>query len=412
MTILQGLARRALLARLKTLRGGRVVVREHGIEHKFGDSSHGDLLVELDVLDPRFYPAVLLGGHVGAAEAYIDGWWKCERLTDVVRLLLRNREALDGLETGWARLVQPLRKVRHLLNRNTRRGSRRNIASHYDLSNDFFALILDSTLTYSCGVFEHPNATLHDASLAKYERICRGIQLQPADEVIEVGTGWGGFAIHAAREYGCRVTTTTISREQFTVARQRVEAAGLAERVTILNDDYRDLSGTFDKLVSIEMIEAVGHQYFRSFFHKCASLLKPHAKMALQAITIQDRYYEAARNEVDFIKRYVFPGSCIPSKRVLREAALHTDLTLRACTEIGPNYADTLAQWRANLTQNWARIRALGFTEDVRRLWEFYFCYCEGGFRERTLGNVQMFFDKPLATSTAQPDLAAIASNP
>ncbi len=394
MKPLYWIARKALYTRLKKIRHGQLVLCEHGHRHSFGEPE-APMVAEIEIRDPRFHSAVVFGGHVGAAEAYADGWWHSNQLTDVVRILLRNRDALDGLETGSARLVQPLRKIWHTLNVNTRRGSRRNISAHYDLSNDFFSLILDDTLTYSCGIFEHPAATLRDASIAKYDRICRQLELTPRDHVMEIGTGWGGFAIHAAEEYGCRVTTTTISRRQLALARERIDSAGLAKRVNVLARDYRDLTGTFDKLVSIEMIEAVGHQYFHTFFQKCSDLLVPDGSMALQAITIQPRYYESARDEVDFIKRYIFPGSCIPSVPVLRTAAAATDLRFRASDDIGPHYVETLRRWRANLNTNWHRIRALGFTDQFRRLWDFYFCYCEGGFRERALGNVQMVFDKP-----------------
>ncbi len=394
MSVTQRMARRILERRLAQLTGGRITLVEGGDRRPVGREGDDGIGVEIEVRDPRFYPAVVLGGHVGAAEAYLDHWWDTEQLTDVMRLFLRNRDTLDHLETGWARFVQPIRKAWHQLNRNTRRGSRRNIVAHYDLSNEFFSHVLDDTLTYSCGIFESPGTSLRDASIAKYDRICRQLELTPRDHVMEIGTGWGGFAIHAAGEYGCQVTTTTISREQHALAVDRVAGAGLAHRVTVLDRDYRDLAGRFDKLVSIEMIEAVGHQYFGTFFQKCASLLRPGGRMALQAITIDHRYYESARNEVDFIKRYVFPGSCIPSTAVLRDSATATGLRPRACHDIGAHYAETLRRWRANLTKNWPRIRSLGFSERFRRLWEFYFCYCEAGFCERVLGDVQMIFDK------------------
>ncbi|NIM52216.1 MAG: methyltransferase domain-containing protein [Gemmatimonadales bacterium] len=398
MNPLDRLARRALRGQLARLRYGSVELRESGAAQRFGRGR--EAAVAITVRDPRFYRAVVLGGHVGAAEAYVAEWWTADDLTALVRLFVRNRAVLDGMEKGWARMVQPVRRLWHRSNRNTRRGSRRNIAAHYDLGNDFYSLFLDDTLTYSCGIFESPDSTLREASIAKYDRLCRKLALAPEDHVIEIGTGWGGFALHAARHYGCRVTTTTISREQATLAEQRIRAAGLSGRVTVLREDYRDLRGGFDKLVSIEMIEAVGHEYYRTFFEKCASLLVPHGLMALQAITIQDRDYERARREVDFIKRYIFPGSTIPSISVLATAASHTDLRIVGLEDITLHYAETLRRWRSNFTTNWPRIRELGFSEQFRRLWEFYFCYCEGGFREGALGDVQLVLAKPRAIAS------------
>ncbi len=395
MKVLQELARRALFGRLERMQEGRLTIESPSGTRVFGSAS--EPVAAIRVADNRFYTAVLFGGHLGAAEAYVDGWWSADDLTALVRVFLRNREVLDDFEAGWARVTQPARKLLHALKRNTRRGSRRNIQAHYDLGNEFFELFLDDTMTYSCGIFERPDSSLEHASIAKYDRLCRKLELSPDDDVVEIGTGWGGFAIHAAGAYGCRVTTTTISREQHKLATGRVAAAGLSERVTVLLGDYRDLEGEFDKLVSIEMIEAVGHQYFETFFETCSRLLRPDGRAAIQAITIQDRYYEAARREVDFIKRYIFPGSCLPAVSVLTAAAKRTDLRLVHLEDITPHYAETLRRWRANFLLNWENIRGQGFGEEFRRLWEFYFCYCEGGFREAVLGDVQMIFAKPRA---------------
>jgi cyclopropane-fatty-acyl-phospholipid synthase len=367
----------------------------------------------ITVHDPRFYRAVALGGHLGAADAYVDGWWSADDLTRVIQLLARNREALEGLERGPAALLRPVRKLAMLAHRNTRRGSRKNIMAHYDLGNEFFAAFLDDTLTYSAGIFEHAGATMRDASIAKYDRLCRKLALTASDRVIEIGSGWGGFAIHAASTYGCHVTTTTISREQHALATERVRAAGLSDRVTVRFQDYRDLTGTFDKLVSIEMVEAVGHQYYRDYFEACARLLAPHGLAAIQAITIQDRFYDSARREMDFIKQYIFPGSCIPSVSVLAGAAAGTDLRLVHLDDITPHYAETLRRWRLAFEDHWSEIRAQGFTEEFRRLWRFYFCYCEGGFREAAIGDVQLLFAKPAAITTLQhpvPQLMEVAA--
>ena len=356
--------------------------------------------VEIVVHDTRFYSALAFEGHLGAAEAYTLGWWTANDLTALVRLMVRNRDALEALEAGWTRLLKPVRWIGHMLNRNTRRGSRRNIGAHYDLSNEFFQIFLDETMTYSCGIFERPDATLRDASVAKYEHMASLLELGPQHHVLEIGTGWGGFAIHAAKEYGCRVTTTTISRRQYEFAVRRVREARLEDRITVLNSDYRDLTGSYDRLVSIEMIEAVGHEYYGTFFTKCASLLKPGGRMALQAITIEDRRYEAARREVDFIKKYIFPGSNIPSVTALCSAASGTELRLVQANEIGLHYAETLRRWRAKFGENVSRIHALGFDERFTRLWNFYLCYCEGGFLEGAIGDVQLAFIKPGAVAT------------
>jgi cyclopropane-fatty-acyl-phospholipid synthase len=397
MTGFSSLAERALRSRLAALREGALVLRDGGRAVTFGDRAAAPL--EIVVRDGRFYAAVVLGGSLGAAEAYAQGWWTTDDLTGIVRLLLRNRGVLEQLEGAWARALGPLRRLGYRLQRNSRRGSRRNIRAHYDLGNEFFALFLDDTLTYSCALFERPDASLRDASIAKYDRIAALLDLRPGDHVLEIGTGWGGFAVHAARRSGCRVTTTTISAEQARLARQRVADSGLADRVTVLERDYRDLEGAYDKLVSIEMVEAVGHEYFGTFFARCAALLKPSGRAAIQAITIPDERYDAARREVDFIKRYVFPGGCLPSLAVLRQAAAATDLRLERVDEIGLHYPETLRRWRANFARNRDAVAALGFDERFRRIWEFYFCYCEGAFLERAIGDVQLALAKPAAAA-------------
>ena len=396
MHLFDSLMERTVRAQLRLLAQGTLTVTTAAGSDVYGSGEAAGASIE--VRDPAFWRAVALGGHVGAAEAYALGHWRTPDLTEVVRLFVRNRDLLDGLETGLARLVQPLRAMAHALNRNTRGGSARNISAHYDLGNDFFARFLDDTMTYSAGIFERPGSTMKDASIAKYDRLCRMLDLTPSDHVVEIGSGWGGFAIHAATTYGCRVTTTTISREQHALATERVEAAGVADRVTVLLEDYRQLGGQYDKLVSIEMVEAVGHQYFGTYFEQCARLLRPHGLAAIQAITIQDRFYESARREVDFIKRYIFPGSCIPSVSVLTAAAAPTDLRLVHLDDLTPHYAETLRRWRDRFHASWSEIEKLGFDERFRRIWDFYFCYCEGGFDEAVLGSVHMLFSKPAAT--------------
>ena len=325
------------------------------------------------------------------------GDWTCDNLTGLIRIILQNQEVFLNLDRGWARLTAPLHKVFHFLNRNTLEGSRRNIAAHYDLGNEFYALFLDETLTYSCGVFENEKSTLADASRAKYDRICRKLFLRPDDRVIEIGTGWGGFAIHAASRYGCRVTTTTISPRQHELARKRLQEAGLGDRVEVLLQDYRALRGKFDRLVSIEMIEAVGHQFLNAFFRSCSDLLKEDGMMALQAITIPDQVFDRHKRSVDFIKRYIFPGSCIPSvEAICRAVAEVTDLRLFHLEDITPHYARTLRTWRERFFHRLPEVRDQGFSDSFIRMWEFYLCYCEASFTERYNGDVQMIFTKPL----------------
>jgi cyclopropane-fatty-acyl-phospholipid synthase len=395
--LLDSIGKRAVLAKLRALREGCLVLVDGRERHRFGTTSPAlPEPVIIHVHDARLYGDVAFGGSVGAGEAYMRGYWTTTQLIDVVRLFVLNMDALDGLEGGLARFTHPLRKAIHTLRRNSRAGSRRNIAAHYDLGNDFFRLFLDETLMYSAATFEHPGQSLHDAQLARLDRICHKLELAPGDHLLEIGTGWGGLALHAARHFGCRVTTTTISREQFQLARERVREAGLEDRIEVLCEDYRDLRGTYDKLVSIEMIEAIGHAWYDTYFERCAKLLKPEGMMLLQAITIADQRFERARRSVDFIQRYIFPGSCIPSVAALSESiARASDLRVFDLEDIGPHYATTLAHWRQNFRANLAKVRALGFDDDFIRMWEYYFCYCEGGFAERVLGDVQMLLVKP-----------------
>lgn len=387
-------ARKLVFARLATLRRGLLRVREAEKVFEFGVARTGPDAT-LTVLDPAFYAEIAFGGSVGAGESYMLGHWHSDDVTALMRLMLRNRHTLDAMETGLARLTAPLRLAAHWLHRNTRAGSRRNISAHYDVGNDFFRLLLDETMMYSCALFERPDMTLAEASVAKLDAICRKLALRPQDHVLEIGTGWGGFALHAAVRYGCRVTTTTISPSQFELARERVRAAGLEDRVTVLLEDYRDLKGAFDKLVSIEMIEAIGHQYFGEFFRQCSTRLVPGGRMLLQSITIADRHYARARDEVDFIKRYIFPGCCIPAVSALAQAmADSSDLRIVHLEDIGPHYATTLARWRENFFASLKDVRALGYPDTFNRMWEFYLCYCEAGFAERTLGDVQMLLTR------------------
>ena len=392
-TPFQALARRAVLGRLKGLSHGTLVLEAGTEVWRFG---HGAPEARVRIRHPAFWPQVAFGGSVGAGEAYMAGDWDTDDLTGLLRLLLRNRPVVDGLERGLARLSAPLRALFHAWRRNTRAGSRRNIAAHYDLGNDFYRLWLDPSLMYSCAVFETPDMSLAQASEAKLERVCRKLDLGPADHVLEIGTGWGGFALHAAGRHGCRVTTATLSRQQYDLARARVAAAGLSDRVDVLLTDYRDLSGQFDKLVSIEMVEAVGAANLDTYFRQCARLLKPSGAMLLQAITIADQRYQTALKSVDFIQVHIFPGGFLPSVTALGDSLTRSgDLRVAHLEDIGPHYAETLARWRSNFLREIEAVSALGYPESFVRMWLFYLGYCEAGFRERDLGTVQVLLVKP-----------------
>lgn len=397
-TGLDRLARRKVLDRLGRIENGELLIREGSRSRTIGRRDAADgLHAEIRIQDPRFYSDVAFGGSIGAAEAYIRGYWEASDLTAVVRLLLRNRHVLEGMETGLARLTRPLQKVFHRINENSRRGSRRNIAAHYDIGNDFFQLWLDERMMYSAAVFEEPGMSLDEASTAKLDRLCRKLELGPEDHLLEIGTGWGGFAIYAAQHYGCRVTTTTISREQYELAQQRVSEAGLDDRITLLMKDYRDLDGQYDKIVSIEMIEAVGHKYFDTYFETCSRLLKPSGMMALQSITIADQRYAGALKSVDFIQRYIFPGGCLPSLTAMSDSLTRSsDMRIVHSEDIGPHYATTLAHWRDRFVDQLEAVRKQGYSADFIRLWKYYLGYCEGAFIERAIGNVQLLLAKPL----------------
>ncbi len=393
-------AERALHSRLRTLRRGALTLQDGADTSTWGEPAAAPAVIV--VHDRRFYSAVALRGSAGAGDAYAHGWWSSPDLTAVIRLMAANRDVLEGIENGWARLTQPLQRLIHTLNDNTRRGARRNIAAHYDLSNDFFASFLDETLTYSCGHFDRPEATLRDASIAKYDRIAALLDLRSTDRVVEVGCGWGGFAMHAAATYGCHVTATTISAEQYALAAQRIRERGLENRITLLREDYRDLRGRFDKLVSIEMVEAVGHEHFGEYFSTLRGLLHENGRAAIQAITIEPHRYDSARRHVDFLKQYIFPGSCIPSLPVLERHASAAGLRTLREDDMGFHYAETLRRWRANLVAAGDRVRALGFDDYTLRLWDFYFAYCEGGFMERSIGVSQLLY-APAAADWSVP---------
>ncbi|GIW98336.1 MAG: cyclopropane-fatty-acyl-phospholipid synthase [Pirellulaceae bacterium] len=356
----------------------------------------GDLIVR----DGRFYRTVALGGGLGLAEAYLHGYWDTPDLAAVLRVLAANLEVLTPSESTLARMWNRQRAWINWLRRNTRRGSKRNIAAHYDLSNDFFRLFLDPTMTYSAGWFDSPDASMEQASFAKYDRIARKLALSPEDHVLEIGTGWGGFAVHAAENYGCRVTTTTISEQQFKVAQQRAANSPASDRIEVLLRDYRDLEGQFDKLVSIEMIEAVGDRYLPQFFRQCCQLLRPGGLMCLQAILMPGQRFAAYRRGIDFIQRYVFPGGFLPSiGRIDECVGQATDLRWIGLEDMSPHYAETLRRWSAAFEQQIEQVRRLGFDDRFIRLWRYYLAYCEAGFATRQVTVAQLQFQRPTVTT-------------
>jgi cyclopropane-fatty-acyl-phospholipid synthase len=390
--------RQQLLRQLGSLRHGRLLLVEEGGHHEFGqaDTAQPDLQIRIEILDPAFYRAVVTNGSAGAGEAFAAGMWRCDDLVGLVRLLVRNRELLDGMETGIASLGGMAMRAWHALRRNTRGGSRRNIAAHYDLGNEFFALFLSADLMYSSAIWANESDTLETASARKLERICRMLDLKATDRVIEIGTGWGGFALYAARHYGCHVTTTTISREQHALASARVLAEGQGAHVELLLEDYRDLRGQYDKAVSIEMVEAIGASQLDTYFNRLSALLRPGGLAMIQAITIEDHRYAQAVKSVDYIKRHIFPGSFIPSVNALLASKTRaSDLALIQMEDFGYSYALTLQAWRERFEARLAKVRAQGFDERFIRQWEFYLAYCEGGFRERATGVAQLLLAKP-----------------
>ena len=393
---LDGAARRAVHALLSRLSVGCLVLEEAGQVICFGDRSDARVSATVQIRDAQAYTSILRDGSTGAGEAYMHGLWDTPDLLQVIRLFVLNMNVLHAMgeqQPVWRRVAG---RLFHALRGNSRDGSRRNISAHYDLNNDFFALFLDPSMAYSAGIFQHELDTLHDASINKFQHICERLQLRPEDHLLEIGTGWGGLAIHAARHFGCRVTTTTISAEQYRYARDWVAREGLEDRVTVLDRDYRELEGRYDKLVSIEMIEAVGERYYNEYFRTCNRLLKDDGLMLIQAITISDQRYQQSVHSIDFIKRYIFPGGQLPSNAVITDRlASCTDMQLIGMEDITLDYARTLHAWRERFWKSIQQVRELGCDEAFIRMWHFYLCFCEGGFRERVIHTGQFLMAKP-----------------
>jgi cyclopropane-fatty-acyl-phospholipid synthase len=408
----QSAFKRALCRKLGQIRECQLTISEGPERLLFGDSHLPDgatlLRAHIRVLNPQIWTSIAVNGSVGVAESFMDGHWVVDDLVSLVRIFVRNRTVLDRMEGGIARFGQWLLRMWHQKRRNTETGSQRNISEHYDLSNALFKTFLDPTMMYSCAVYERADESLDVAAVRKLDRICQKLALTPSDHLLEIGTGWGGFAVHAAQNYGCKITTTTISDEQYQLASARVQTAGLAEKISVIKQDYRLLDGRFDKIVSIEMIEAIGHQYLNTYFGKVSSLLKDNGLALIQAITIEDSRYAQALKDVDFIKRYIFPGSFIPSiTAMLAACTAASDMKLVHLEDIGPSYALTLKAWRERFNADLEQVKTLGFDARFIRMWNYYLAYCEGGFIERSIGDVHLLLAKPRNLRTQYlPDLA------
>ena len=393
-TFLTSIFKSGLQKKFKNLETGHISVNDGDETFSFGDSSSGES-VSVDIHSQEFYVMTGSGGALGIAEAYVAGYWSSDDVVKLFQIILRNRDILLSLEKGFAKLVKPINKMIHRGRQNTLKGSKENILAHYDLSNDFYKLWLDPSMTYSCAFFNNDSVTLEEASIEKLDRICRKLDLSEDDSVLEIGTGWGSFSIHAAKNYGCKVTTTTISDAQFDYARSRIKDEGLESKITLINKDYRDLDGKYDKIVSIEMIEAVGYEYIPDYFSKLSSLLNNNGLVALQGITYNDQNFEVYKDSVDFIKKYIFPGSCLISiAQIIDVIKKDTDLAMVDMEDITKHYAVTLNRWRKNFMDVIPKVKEMGYSQAFINMWEFYFLYCEAGFSERNIGDVQMIFAK------------------
>lgn len=401
LALMEKLCRAALFKKLNLITKGRIEFKEDFLGHnqilEFGESREEAVIkARVRILNPRAYSRIVFGGTIGSGESYMLGEWESEDLTQIVRIFAGNHQLHTNMDTGLGALLLPFQKLFHFLRRNSISQAEKNIHAHYDIGNDFFELFLDSSYMYSAAIFKSAHTTLEEAQFEKLDRICKKLNLGPNDHIIEIGTGWGSFAIYAATHYGCKVTTTTISKQQFMLAKERVEKLCLSDRIELLFCDYRLLTGTYDKLVSIEMIEAVGLENLPEYFAKCSSLLKPNGQMLLQAITIRDQQYESAKRSVDFIQRFIFPGSGIPSiNSMINATTAVSDFQIAHLEDFGPHYARTLNEWSRRLKANHLKVLQCGYSETLYRMWQYYFSYCEGGFHERNIGVSQILLLKP-----------------
>ena len=393
-TFLVSIFKNIILKKFKNLKVGYIHITDGKEVYEFGDKK-SELQSKINILSSEFYVFLGSGGLLGVTEAYTAGFWRADDIVTLIRIMIRNSHIMKQLDSGWAKLLKPLNNYIHKKRQNTLAGSKENILAHYDLSNDFYKLWLDDSMTYSCGIFKDESTTLKEASIEKLDRICRKLNLSEKDSILEIGTGWGSFAIHAAKNYGCNITTTTISDAQYEYAKNKILEEGLDDKITLLNKDYRNLSGTFDKIVSIEMIEAVGHEYVPLFFQKVSKLLKKDGLFALQGITYNDHNFDDYKHSVDFIKKYIFPGSCLISiSQITNAIKKKTDLSIVNLEDITMHYATTLHKWRNNFMNVIPAIKELGFSNAFINMWEFYFHYCEAGFLERNIGDYQVIFAK------------------
>lgn len=387
------LAKNWVLDYFSKIQVGQIFLQEGDEHYTFGNK--GELHANINIVNPQFYSKSLSHGSLGAAQSFIDGDWQTNDLTTLLRIIIQNEHLMQKIDNPISKLQRFALDIVAKIKKNTPSRSREHIHAHYDLGNTFFQTFLDETLLYSCAIFASPDESLYDAQMRKMERICELLAPKPTDHILEIGTGWGSLAIYLAQTYACHVTTTTISTEQFNYVNERIHTLNLQDKITLLNQDYRDLQGQFEKIVSIEMIEAVGHQYFDTFFGKCDQLLKPGGLLMIQAITMNEQTYDNAKEHIDFIKKYVFPGSCLPSIfRMGKSIAEQTDLQWLSLNDIGRNYATTLHHWHDRFMNNLDAVRAQNFSEEFIRLWQYYLCYCEAGFIEDYISDVQLLWRK------------------
>ncbi|MFT6926113.1 MAG: cyclopropane-fatty-acyl-phospholipid synthase [Psychromonas sp.] len=395
MAYIDQFAKRILVSILGKMQQACLILVDEQQEITLGDPK-ANLKGKIVIKNSKTYRKILFGGSVAAGESYIQGWWSSPDLTKVIQVLGREQGVQDEIEKRVAKVMAVPRWIYHKARKNTRSGSKKNILAHYDIGNDLYQQFLDKEMLYSSAIYPRIDASLEEAQLHKLKTICERLGLQKGETLLEIGTGWGALAIYAAQHYGVQVTTTTISEEQFLYTQARIKSLGLEGQITLLKSDYRDLSGQYDKLVSIEMIEAVGHEFLASFFATCNKHLKPHGKMLIQAITIADQRYDQYRSSVDFIQRYIFPGGCLPSISVMANNINHkTDMVITSLHDMGMDYAQTLNHWREQFESSLQEIKKLGYNDDFIRLWRFYFCYCEGAFLERNISAVHLIAAKP-----------------
>ncbi len=393
-TFLASIFKKGVMNKFKRLKYGSIKIIEKDEILSFGDSESDDK-VTVTIHSNEFYVFLGSGGVNGVAEAYMAGYWAADNLVLLLQIIIKNKNILLSLDSGFVKLLNPINKIIHWSKQNTLKGSKQNILAHYDLSNDFYKLWLDSTMTYSCAYFENNSVSLEQASIEKIDRICRKLKLNKNDHILEIGTGWGSFSLHAAKQYGCTIDTVTISDAQYEYASKKIESSGLDSKINIFNKDYRKIEGKYDKIVSIEMIEAVGYQFIPQYFSKISSLLKKDGLVAIQGITYNDQNFEQYKNSVDFIKKYIFPGSCLISVAQISDVIKeYTDLAIVDMEDITKHYAETLNRWKANFIKVIPEVKKMGFSEAFIKMWEFYFVFCEAGFLERNIGDVQLVFSK------------------